>query len=374
VSIRLVESILDSWEWCLARLTHTEVRPVAETGQFESLYLRAWRLMRAGENEQAMALLARVTQSAPGFADALEAYGELLDMTGKQELATSMYDAERELRLGTRCVAPDRPYPQRRVGRFTQEIAAYSVVSRYMSNGSFPYVALGNAFLMRGMPERAILHYDVALAFKPGDSEVTMLKAEALSMMGRYHDALPLYELALAKNPGNAGALGGRAIAYLALGDVAKADADWHRQLALLSPERAAARACVALRLGEHALALAELDYAIEKEPKDPYWQVFRLSARTRLEKSIDIDDAAVSEEWPARLVALYAGHMSTAAILKAAACPEQRVEALYHSAVVALSHDPGNARLLLQQTLDEAPPTSIEYCAARHELARLAT
>ena len=358
----------------MARLTHTEVRPVAETGQCESLYLHAWKLMRAVENEQAMRLLAGVTKSAPGFADALEAYGELLDMAGNQELATSMYDAERQLRMDARCVAPDRPYPQRRVGRFTQEIASYSIVSRYMSGTGFPYVALGNAFLMRGMPKRAIVHYDVALAYKPGDSELTMLKAEALSMMRHYQEALRYYDSALTKDPVNAGALGGRAIARLALGDIANADADWRRQLALLSPDRASARACIALRLGEYALALPELDLAIEREPKDPYWRLFRLTAGIRLGQTIDTEGAAVSGEWPALLVEFYSGRMSSGEILREAACPVQRVEALVHSAMLALSRDTGGARSVLQQTLDEAPPASIEYCAARHELARLTT
>jgi tetratricopeptide (TPR) repeat protein len=321
-----------------------------------------------------MQLLARVTRSAPGFVDALEAYGELLDMTGKRELAMSMYEAERKIQLGTRCAAPDRPYPQRRIGRFAAEIAAYSVVCRHVSNRGLPYVALGNAYLMRGMPRRAIVHYDLALLCKPGDPEITVLKAEALSMMARYQETLSLYSFALAKDFTNVSALSGRAIAYLALGEIAKADADWRRQLALLPHEQASARACVALRLAEYALAMPELDRAIEREPNDPYWRLYRLTARLRLKHSVDSDDFAVSRKWPAPLAALYTGHVSADEVLKQAASGERRAEALFHLAVVALSRDPTEARRYLQQTLDEASPTSIEYCVARHEMARLTT
>jgi tetratricopeptide (TPR) repeat protein len=329
-------------------------------------------MMRAGKNEEALQLLAQITRSAPEFGDAFETYGELLDIAGQQDLSASMHGTERELRLGARFAAPDRPYPQRRVGRFTQEVAAYSVAARHVIGRAFPFMALGNAFLMRGLPREAMLHYDAALAYRPREPEITALKADALVLMNRPEDAVPLYGIALASNSNNAGALSGRAIAYLALGEITKAHADWRRQLALLGPEQASARACVALRLGEYALAHQELDRAIEKDPKNPYWRLFRLTAMMRLGKSIDACDAPVLEEWPAPLIALYAGHATAEEILLQATPSERRTEALFHSAVIALSRDPDNAGRLLQQSIDGAPPSSIEYCIARHELARL--
>ncbi len=67
--------MLNAWELWLTRLARIDVRLVAETGQIEGLYLQAWRMMRAGENKDALQLLAQVTKSAPEFADAYEAYG-----------------------------------------------------------------------------------------------------------------------------------------------------------------------------------------------------------------------------------------------------------------------------------------------------------
>src|SRR5207344_2643813 len=88
---------------------------------------------------------------------------------------------------------------------------------------------------------------------------------------------------ALSARPRDAESYGGRAIAHLALGRLDAADADWRRQLELMPPERASARACVLLRLADYEAALLELQRALDKEPADPYWQIYRLTSLHRL-------------------------------------------------------------------------------------------
>ena len=121
-------------------------------------------------------------------------------------------------------------------------------------------------------------------------------------------------------------------------------------------------------------MALPELDRAVEKQPNDPYWRLFRLTAKVRLGQDADGDDVAGSREWPAPLIDFYASRISADALLQQAARCEHRSEALFHLAVVASYRRPNEALPLWQKIVDGAPPISIEYCAARHELARLAT
>ncbi len=82
---------------------------------------------------------------------------------------------------------------------------------------------------------------------------------------GRYKAAIEAFDFALAINPKAPETLSARAIARLGLGDLAGANADWRRQLELLVPGQAAARACVALRLADYAAALPELEKAIAR-------------------------------------------------------------------------------------------------------------
>jgi tetratricopeptide (TPR) repeat protein len=329
-------------------------------------------MARAGEVDGATQLLARVTAQEPTFPDALEAYGEMLDMAGQSGLATSMYDAHRKLRFGTRQAPPDRPFVLRRIGRFTHEIAAYSLAVRCIGNRAFPYVALGNAYMALRMPRKALANYIVALDCKPDNYSALALKAEALLMMECYQDALATFDLSLKHNPDDADALNGRAIAHLARGLIANAGADWRQQLTLLPLARSSARACVALRLADYALALPELERTLANEPSDPYWDLYRLTSLRRLDRPTGNACYAPCQEWPAPLIALHAGQMTPDEVLYRAGNGERRTEALFQLGILALRRDPAEARCLWQQVVSRSAPTMIEYAAACHELARL--
>jgi tetratricopeptide (TPR) repeat protein len=370
--VRLAAVILDKWCQKLDQLANYRQSDTTEVENGETFYLRARALARAGKFPDAVALLARATDVAPGFPDAFEAYGELLDMAGQSDRASSMHVTHRKLRGGIRRAAPDRAFVLRRVGRFADEVAAFSTLVRHVDNRAFPYVALGNAHLAQGAPRKAYTHYVVALRCKPGDPDIMNLKAEALSMMGRYDEAAATFDRVLEKRPENTNALSGRAIAYLARGQVANATADWRRQLALLPPERASARACVALRLADYAATLPELVRALEKEPNDPYWHIYRLTALQRLGQPTSAACPQSLEDWPAPLAALHAGRLPEADVLQRAGNGERRAEALFQIGVLALPRDPARARHCWQLVVDQSAPTLIEHAAARHELAQL--
>jgi tetratricopeptide (TPR) repeat protein len=185
--------------------------------------------------------------------------------------------------------------------------------------------------------------------------------------MGRHRAAISAFSASLKAAPGVADVLSGRAVAYAALGQIDKANADWRGQLAVLPPDQPAARAAVAMRLGAWAEALPELERAIEKRPGDPYWPLYRLTALRRLGRPVDepvdkpVDgpvDGTSSSDWPAPLFALHAGKATPETVLAAATTPGRRAEALFQLE-------------RFKPVVETAPPWMIEYAAARNALAR---
>jgi tetratricopeptide (TPR) repeat protein len=228
--------------------------------------------------------------------------------------------------------------------------------------------------LANGRAKLALLDYGVAAKFSP-NPEITALRAEALAMIGRYDQAVKAFDAAIAEQPSNADFHGGRAIARLALGRLAQADADWRRQLELLPTARSAARACVCLRLADWEAALPELERAIDREPADPYWKLYRLTSLSRLGRPLDtlLPETAAPVAWPGPLLALHAGQLSTGDALARADDATRKAETMFQLGVLASVRDRTEARRWWQQVIDTTTPDTIEHAAARHEMARQA-
>jgi tetratricopeptide (TPR) repeat protein len=326
---------------------------------------------RSGDLEMAASLYSEAASLEPTFAEAIESQGEALDVTGLRALATKQYELARKVRGDTRPGAPDRHFVLRQRGHFVAEIMAYDAVVRSLSRKALPYLARGNAYLAAGQPENALKDYDRALRLKPNSPEITTLKGEALSMLGRYQQASEAFDTALAAHPNDAEALNGRAIARIALGQIDEANGDWRRQLDLLG-DRAAARACVALRLADHEAALAHLEGALVKEPADPYWHLYRLTAQVRLGIAFGASSLSQLDDWPGPLLALHRGQKSEEEVLARADTDCRRAEAHFQLGVMALRGDRTSAERHWKEVVKRAAPSLIEYAAARNELARL--
>lgn len=340
--------------------------------QAQGHYRRGRTVMRAGELAQAIAEFDRATELVPDYAEAIAARAEALDMLGQSEAAKPEYERARQLWAAVRPGAPDRRYVFRRPGRFTFEIESYELALNRIKTGSFPHMACGNALLVLGRPGEALKQYERALKLKINDPDLTALTGEALSMMGQYLRAIEAFDFALAVNSKDADTLSARAIACMALGKVDEADADWRRQIALLGQEQPAARACVAFRLTDYALAVTEFGRAIEKEPADAYWRLYRLTAQRRLGISGSAADAAPTNAWPSPLFALHAGAISADEVLAQADTDGRRTEALFQLGVLALPDDPGLAAERWRDVVASGAPALIEHAAARNELAKL--
>lgn len=330
-------------------------------------------MARSGAFHLASPLYGRAVELDPTFDEAWEGWGEALDSLGEREKALEKYETARRLRGGVRPGAPDRHFVLRQRGHFTAEILAYDAVVRSLAKNTLPYLARGNAYLAIGQPALALADYDRALRLKPGVPDITALKGEALAMLGRHAEALQAFDAALAMRPNDAEVVGGRAIARLAHGLSEEADADWRRQLLLLDG-RPSACACVALRLADYGAALPQLELALIKEPADPYWLLYRLTAQRRLSLPVDCSGISTVDAWPGPLIALHAGRSSEQEVLKLATTDGRRVEAEFQFGVLAAARNPDLAKSHWRAVVERAAPGFIEYAAARHELARQQT
>jgi tetratricopeptide (TPR) repeat protein len=367
---RLSDRILAVWRTLLDRFEGRRLNMLAGARE-EELFQRARTLARIGDLKGAAASFEEAISIAPDFVEAVESQGEVLDMIGQSDLAVAKYDAVRRVRLKARESAPDRTFVLRRAGRFPGEIAAYTSVLKSMQRRVLPFIARGNALLAAGRPEPALIDYDSALLLKPGLPEVIALKGEAFSIMRNYEAAVEAFSTALKSRAQDPDILSGRAIALMALGRLDEADADWRLQLSVLPAERASAHACVALRLADYATALPQLERAIQKEPRNLYWRLYRLTALRRLGKSVDAPQEGPEEAWPAPLLALHHGRASEDAIAKADS-NERYAETAFQLGILALPGDPDQARRWFGEVIEKAAPAMIEYAAARHELSRL--
>lgn len=306
----------------------------------------------------------------PEFADALEAEGAMLDLTGQEDLARARYDAARLSRARNRSGPPDRPFYARQRGPYVSEIISYSSARQSLRRNVLPLIARGNAYLAQGDAGRALADYDRALKLRPGLPELLALKAEALVALGRHQDALELLDEVLAARPRDAGALNTRGIVNMALGKIAEANADWRLQLEIAGG-RPAACAYLALRLADYEAALPHLEAASQADPRDPYFRLYLNAARTRLGRPSLGGAPAAEEGWPGLLLALQAGSVGDDAVLAQADTIGRRAEALFQMAVLKAATDPAAARSRWQEVVEQGPHDLVEYAAARNELAR---
>jgi tetratricopeptide (TPR) repeat protein len=347
--------------------------PGANGSEAEHLFLRALALFRMGDSQAAINLLRQATALAPSFADAVEAEGEVLDMSGDSVSAQARYEEARKLRQKGRAGAPDRHFVLRQLGSHTAEIVSYTRVLKSLKKYALPNLARGNAYLADRQPELALADYERTLKLHPGSMDALALKAEALSALGKYAAAIEDLDKVIAANPKSSDALNARAIARMALGHTDQANTDWRAQLGLLSG-RPAASAYVALRLADYELALPHLETMVRNDRRDPYWELYLRTAELRLGRPPTPAQSAAGDEWVASLLALQSGSASREAVMARADTAGRRAEALFQLGVASHAGDRNAARGFWQQVLELGQPALVEHAAARNELSRSAS
>jgi hypothetical protein len=110
----------------------------------------------------------------------------------------------------------------------------------------------------------------------------------------------------------------------------------------------------------------------LAKEPANPYWLLYRLTAGRLTGAPADPIANPGGTPWPGPLHALHAGQATEDDVLAQADTPCRRTEALFQLGVVALAGNPAAARRHWAEVVEQGAPALIEYAAARNELARL--
>lgn len=340
--------------------------------QAEGHYREGLLRARRGDLDGALSEFDKALARRPDLADAVVARAELLDGQGQSDAARAEYERARSLWAQMSAGAPDRRYLFRRRGHFAFEIEAYDLVRSNVRNKVLPQLAHGNALLVRGRAREALDSYERALKVKHDLPEVLALKGEALSALGRYEEAIQIFDTVLAARPADDESLNSRGIARMALGRIVEANDDWRRQLELLPRMHSAARACVALRQGNYGAAFHEFELARAKEPGNPYWLLYRLTAGRLAGVPAESFVVPSGEQWPATLIAFHAGEATEEELLGRADTPCRRAEALFQIGVLTVGGNPAAAGRHWREVVEHGAPALIEYAAARNELARL--
>lgn len=356
------------------RPAEVEIAPkVGDDGQDARVHFRDGLVKRrGGDAAGALAAFDRTLALVPDFADAVMARAEILDSLGRSDEAHAEYERARRLWSELPPGAADRRYVFRRQGYFAFEAEAYDLVRSNVRSKILPQLAHGNALLAHGRAAEALDSYERALKVNPKLTDVLALKGEALSTLGRYDEAIQIFDGVLADNPKDGDTLNARGIARAALGRLADANDDWRRQYELLPQTSAAARACVAMRMGNYSAAFNEFGLAVAKEPANPYWVLYRLTAARLAGAPTEPVTLANDDRWPTLLLGFRTGQATEESLLDRANSPPRHAEARFQMGVLAVDGNPAAARRYWREVVDQGPPALIEFAAASNELARL--
>lgn len=327
---------------------------------------------RGGDKEGALAAFDRTLALVPDFADAVMARAEVLDSMSRGEEAHGEYERARRLWAELPPGAADRRYALRRQGYFAFEAESYDLVRANIRSKILPQLAHGNARLARGRAAEALESYERALKVNAKLPEALALKGEALSALGRYEEAIQVFDGVLSANPKDGDTLNARGIARAALGRLAEANDDWRHQFDLLPQTNSAARACVAMRMGNYSAAFNEFGLAAAKEPRNTYWLIYRLTAARLAGAPAEPVTRPADDRWPTLLLAFRTGQVTEEALLDRANSPARHAEARFQMGVLAVDGNPAAARRYWREVVDQGPPALIEFAAAANELARL--
>lgn len=206
----------------------------------------AWEHHRHGRLSMAESMYRAILQRQPGNADALRLLGNVLRRTGRAGEALALLEkavrikgnvADNQMELGSVAAAAGRM--EVAVAALTRAIAlkptlvdAYGRLAHiYMSafnaaaacrvledglqhgpEDARLHKAAGDAWLTRGVPERAIGHYERVLQLQPQVGAMAHADlGSALRVLGRLDEAMAHFDAALAAQPNNPRALAGKA-------------------------------------------------------------------------------------------------------------------------------------------------------------------
>jgi len=160
---------------------------------------------------------------------------------------------------------------QLRVANYTQAILSFDRAIALKPDFTKAYVLRGRANAGQNEPEPAVADFSKAIELSPGDSDLYLDRAAAYLELKNYKSVVEDCTAALARKPNTAQAFNLRGVALRNLGELPKALEDFNRAVQLApTMDNYFQRASTHQLMGEHRLAIADLDQVISFDRTSP--------------------------------------------------------------------------------------------------------
>jgi lipoprotein NlpI len=269
-------------------------------------------------------------------------------------------------------------------GEFDHAIADFTEVIELNPRDERAYLSRATAYLHIDDFDRAIADYTQTILLSPKDEHVYCSLGAAYRAAGDFDRAIAEFTRAIEINPQYHEAYVLRANAYKAKDDFGRANADYDQAIAL-NPRDAHGyrlRGLMRFETGALAKSLDDLNQSSAVDPKDPYTALWidilgkRQNLPSRLAEATPQLDMT---KWPAPIIRLFLGEMTSEAMLAAADDPDakkkkgQVCEANFYAGELALQQGAKeDAGRLFRLAAADCSHAFLEWSAANSELKGL--
>jgi len=269
-------------------------------------------------------------------------------------------------------------------GEYDRAIHDFTQAIKLDPKDAFAFNNRGLAYASKGQYDRAIHDYDQAIGIDPDFAFAFNNRGLAYANKCQYDRAILDYDQAIKLEPKGAVVFNNRGLANASNGQYDHAIQDY-TQAIKLNPNFAYAfqnRGRVNFYLRHMPQALMDFTQAIEMTPTDAYAALWRdiVSRHSKVSSRLGQEASQIDmKKWPAPIIRLYLGQLTSAAVLAAANDPDAKTkrghvcEAHFYTGELALTQDArATAKRLLRLAAKDCPKTFVEYTAAAAELRRL--
>jgi tetratricopeptide (TPR) repeat protein len=168
---------------------------------FSLRLLEGLKLLRAGENSEAIEMFDAVLVEDESNSDAWFCRGNSLDNLGRYEEAIASYDRSISIKPDKYEAWNNRGNSLDNLGRYEEAIASYDRSISIKPDKYEVWNNRGDSLDNLGRYEEAIASYDRSISIKPDKDKAWILRGVSLDNLGKYEGAIASYDRAVSINP-----------------------------------------------------------------------------------------------------------------------------------------------------------------------------